>query len=116
MTVRQALYAVLEEPPAPLGDGRTRDVELRLHRPCGNALGEEQHDLGALDEFRWQGVRAGGLLEVIALCVGQMNSAVLQRAYTWKTTAGRRTFVKYGRNAVEFTANSMTGTTIGVEV
>ena len=48
-------------------------VELRLHRPCGNALGEEQHDLGPLDESRGQGLRAGDLLEVIALCVGQMN-------------------------------------------
>ncbi len=73
VTVRQALHAVLQEPPTPLGDGRTRDVEPRLHRPCGNALGEEQHDLGALDESRGQGVRAGDLLEVIALYVGQMN-------------------------------------------
>ena len=67
VTVRQALHAVLQQLPAPLGDGRTRDVELRLHRPRGHALGEEQHDLGALDESRKQGVRAGDLLEVIAL-------------------------------------------------
>ena len=36
-----------------------RDVELRLHRPSGNALGEVQLDLGALDESRGHGVRAG---------------------------------------------------------
>ena len=96
MTVRQALHAVLNEPPPPLGDGRSRDIEFRLHRPCGNALGEEQHDLGALDESRRQGVRAGDLLEVIALYVGHMNRLSLQRAYTYKTTAGRQTFIKYG--------------------
>ena len=73
VTIRQTLHAVLQEPPAPLRDGRSRDVELHLHRPCGNALGEEQHDLGALDESSGQGVRAGDLLEIIALCVAHMN-------------------------------------------
>ena len=73
VAVGQAFHAVLQEPPAPLGDGRSRHVELRLHRSCGDAIGEEHHDLGALDEPCGQGVRPGDLLEVIALRVGQMN-------------------------------------------
>ena len=73
VAVGRALHAVLHEPPAPLGDGRPRHVQLRLHRSCGDALGEEQHDLGALDQSRGQAVRAGDLLKVIGLCVGQMN-------------------------------------------
>ena len=62
-----------ERTPSPLGDGRTGDIELGGHGSCAHAVGEEQHDLGALDEFGRQGARAGDLFEVTALRVGQMN-------------------------------------------
>jgi hypothetical protein len=70
---RQALHAVLQEAAAPLGDGRARDVELGGHGPCRNALGEEQHDLGALNKPGRQDVRACDLFELIALDGGQTN-------------------------------------------
>ena len=70
---RQALNAFLEERPAPLGDGRAADIELGGYGSNRHAVGEEQHDLGALYELGGECARAGKLLEVLALCVGQMN-------------------------------------------
>ena len=73
IVARQAIHAALEKPPAPLRDDRARDLELRGHRPCRNAVGEQQHDLGALHEAGRQGTRAGNFLKIIALVGRQMN-------------------------------------------
>ena len=81
VAARQALDAVLKEAPAPLGDGRAGDIELRHHGARGNAVGKEQHDLRALDEFGGQGAKTGDLLKVIALRVGQMNRLSLEGIY-----------------------------------
>ena len=54
----ERLQAEIQEPAAPLGDGRTRHVKLRPHGSCGNTISEEQHDLGTLDASGGQGVGA----------------------------------------------------------
>ena len=80
------------------GDGPSPAYEGELggggRRPAGGryaecpkvtlayASGEEHRDLPGVDDPAGQGVRAGDLLKVIALRVGQTNRLFLPRAYT----------------------------------
>ena len=52
-------------------------------------IGEEQHDIGTLDESGAQGVGAGDFLKGHRVPHRSDESAVLQKAYTEKTTATR---------------------------
>ena len=73
MVARQALYAGGEEPAAPFGDGRARDVQTGRRGASRYALGQQQHDPRPPHQARAQGGRARDALERTALRGGHVN-------------------------------------------
>ena len=75
----EPVEAALEEALFPARDGRRSRVELFLDGVVGEAVGEQQQDLGAQHEAGGQRLRARNLVELSALLEVQLNGFAFKR-------------------------------------